>query len=108
MTINRITIIVPTDQLSSVEECLRSAGVPGMTIDNVRGFGGYKNFFRDDLLSSNSRIEVYVGDDRSDEVVETVKSFALDRHSMAGILVVETVDCLFDLNTGQDVAADTL
>jgi nitrogen regulatory protein PII len=39
MNIKRITAIVPTYQLIDLETCLRVAGVPGMTIDSVRGLG---------------------------------------------------------------------
>jgi len=32
-------VIVPRILLPGLEDCLRVAGVPGMSIDNVRGFG---------------------------------------------------------------------
>lgn len=38
INIKRLTVIIPTDYLDEFEKCLRVAGVPGMTIDNVRGF----------------------------------------------------------------------
>jgi len=108
MNIKRITVIVPAGYLDDVEKCLRAAGVPGMTIDNVRGFGEHANYFSSDLLRSNVRIEVYVGEDRCDEVVETIKHFAVVSRTTAGILAIEPVDRLIDLNTGEDVIARNL
>jgi nitrogen regulatory protein P-II 1 len=96
------------DYLDGLERCLRAAGVPGMTIDNVKGFGEHANYFSDDLLRSNVRIEVYVGEDRCDEVSEAIGCFAAESHTTAGILVIESVDRLIDLNTGTDVLAANL
>jgi nitrogen regulatory protein PII len=59
-------------------------------------------------LRSNVRIEVYVGEDRRDEVLEAVKRFAVELRTTAGILVIESVDRLIDLNTGNDVLAANL
>lgn len=108
MEIKRITTIVPTDFLDQFEKCLRSAGVPGMTIDNVRGFGEHANYFSSDLLRSNVRIEVYIGNDRCDEVCDVICEFARETHTSAGILAIESVDRLIDLNSGKDVLARNL
>lgn len=108
MSIKRITTIVPMDFLDSLEKCLRATGVPGMTIDNVRGFGEHANYFSNDLLRSNVRIEVYIGERRCEEVCEAICKFAKETHTSAGILVIESVDRLIDLNTGQDVLAENL
>jgi len=108
MRIKRITIIVPRDYLDDYEHCLRAAGVPGMTIDNVRGFGEHANFFSQDLLMSNVRIELYLGEKRCREICDLVREFSTRTHTPAGILSVESVERLFDLNSGQDVPAERL
>ena len=106
--ISRITTIVPTDYLAEFEKCLRKAGVPGMTIDNVKGFGQHANYFSDDLLRSNVRIEVLANQDKCVEICAAIKSHATQSHILAGILVIESVDCLIDLNSGQEVKAESL
>jgi len=103
MNIKRITTIVPADYLDKFERCLRAVGVPGMTIDNVKGFGEHANYFSSDLLRSNVRIEVYVGEEKCNEVCEAITRFAIESHTTAGILTIESIDRLIDLNTGQDV-----
>jgi len=108
MKIKRITTIVPTEYLDKFERCLRTAGVPGMTIDNVKGFGEHANYFSTDLLRSNVRIEVYIGEERCNEICEAIKCFAAETRTPAGILVIEPIDQLIDLNTGQDILADRL
>jgi nitrogen regulatory protein PII len=108
MNIKRITAIVPADDLEAFERCLRAAGVPGMTIDNVRGFGEHANYFSSDLLRSNVRIEVYIGSERCDEVCMAICQFAREAHAPAGILAVESIDRLIDLHTGREVQASHL
>ena len=108
MSIKRITIIVPADYLEPMERCLCAAGVPGMTIDNVRGFGEHANYFSSDFLLRNVRIEDYIGAERCDEVCAEVRRFAADLQPAAGILAVERVDRLVELNSGRDVLGESL
>lgn len=108
MKIKRVTTILPVDCLEEFERCLRAAGVPGMTIDNVKGFGEHANYFSKDLLKSNVRIEVYIGEDRCQEVCDAICTFANETHTSAGILAVDSIDRLIDLNTGRDVLASHL
>jgi len=79
-----------------------------MTIDNVRGFGEHANFFSQDLLMSNVRIEVYLGQKRCQEICDLVRDFSAKKHTPAGILSVESVEQLFDLNSGQHVPTERL
>ena len=108
MNIKRITTIVPIDQLVELEKCLRASGVHGMTVDNVQGFGVHANYYRSDLLRENVQVQVFIGMDRCEEITEVIKRFAIDAHISAGILVVESIDRLIDLNTGQDIPATHL
>jgi nitrogen regulatory protein PII len=108
MSIQRISLILPTEYLEDCERCLRAAGVPGMTIDSVRGLGGHANYFSSDLLRSNVRIEMYVGAERCKELCETIRDFALGLPVKGGILVVETVDRMISLENGLELTAEML
>ncbi len=103
MSIKRITAIVPTESLPELEKYLRAAGVPGMTINDVCGFGEHVNYFSRDLLMSNARVEIFIGIERCQEVIDVVKCFAEETHVTAGILTVESIERLVNLNTGKDV-----
>ncbi len=103
MSIKRITAIVPTELLPELEKYLRAAGVPGMTINDVRGFGEHVNYFSRDLLMSNARVEIYIGSEKCQEIIDVVNCFAKETHATAGILTVENIERLVNLNTGEDV-----
>ena len=108
MNIKRITTIVPVSHLSELETCLRVAGVHGMTVDKVKGFGVHANFFRNDLLQENVQVQVFVGTHRCGEITDAIQSFARDKCISAGILAIESIDRLIDLNSGQDISGRQL
>jgi len=106
MRIKRITVIVPRILLPGLEDCLRVAGVPGMSIDNVRGFGEHANYFSQDLLMANTRVEVYVGEDRYEKLIEAILKFSSKNHMSAGILTVENVERMINLSNGESLRAE--
>lgn len=103
MSFERISIIVPLSLLDTLEKYLRASGVPGMTVDEVRGFGEHANFFSRDLMRSNFRVEVYLDADRVQAVIGDAVGFARDQHAAAGILAVESVERMVNLNNGEPI-----
>ena len=75
----RIEAIIQPYKLDDVREALKSVGVDGMTIYDVRGHGrqkGHKEVYRGqeyevDLLPK-VKVEIVVGDDRVDETGKAV------------------------------------
>ena len=75
----RIEAIIQPFKLDDVREALKSVGVDGMTIYDVRGHGrqkGHKEVYRGqeyevDLLPK-VKVEVVVADERLDETVKTI------------------------------------
>jgi hypothetical protein len=56
MNIKRITAIVPIEALLQLEKHLRDCGVPGVTVETVRGYGEHPNYFRQDLMQDNAKL----------------------------------------------------
>lgn len=108
MRIKRITIILPRTLLPDIEDCLLKANVPGMSIDNVRGFGEHANYFSSDLLMNNARVEVYVGEDRCENLIGAITEFSAEAHAPAGILTLENVERMINLGTGETVRAEDI
>jgi len=79
----KIEAIIQPHKLEDVKEALKSIGVDGMTITEVRGHGrqkGHKEVYRGmeyqvDLLPK-VKIELVVADPREDEVLRTLVSAA--------------------------------
>lgn len=79
----KIEAIIQPHKLEDVKEALKSIGVDGMTISEVRGHGrqkGHKEVYRGmeyqvDLLPK-VKVELVVGDARQDEVIRTLTAAA--------------------------------
>lgn len=105
MTIKRITAIVPVQLLKPLEKHLRSCGVPGVTVEHVKGYGEHPNYFRRDLMQSNMRVVLYTNEDDVDDIVASVTKCATEAGTQAGILAVETIERLVHLPSGEDLSA---
>jgi nitrogen regulatory protein PII len=103
MSMKHITIIVPVECMDKLEACLRGAGVHGLTVTEVQGFGGHANFFQRDLLVRNIRVDIFAGAKKAETIIKTVTSFRSDDYTPAGILVVDSVERLVSLYSGEDI-----
>jgi len=106
-----IIAIINPFKLDEVREALGAIGVAGMTVTEVKGFGrqkGQTEIYRGAEYSTNMlpkvKVEVAVGDDLADQVIETIqqvastssigdgKIFVLDLASATRIRTGETGD----------------
>lgn len=79
----KIEAIIQPHKLEDVREALKSAGIDGLTVTEVRGHGrqrGHKEVYRGkeyfvDLIPKR-KIEMVVSGDRKDEVIRTIISAA--------------------------------
>ena len=78
-----IVAIIQPFKLDAVRESLSELGVEGLTASEVRGFGrqkGHREVYRGSEYTINYvpkvKIEIAVGDDIAERVVETVQNIA--------------------------------
>ena len=103
-----VTAIVKPFMVDDVKAALTQAGVVGMTITDVRGFGrqgGHTETYRGaeyriDLVPK-VKIEVVVDDDRADAVVEAIVAAAATGKIGDGKVWVTTVEDLVRIRTGE-------
>jgi nitrogen regulatory protein P-II 1 len=104
MTIKRITAIVPVQMLKPLEKHLRACGVPGVTVEHVKGYGEHPNYFRRDLMQANARVVLYAEADDVETIVAAVIRCATEAGTQAGILAVEAIERLVHLPSGTDAS----
>ena len=97
MNIKRITAIVPIDCLQNLEKILRDCGVPGVTVETVRGYGEHPNYFRKDLMKNNAKLILYTVDEKVDEIIDAMAACARESGVEHGIVAVDSVDRLVHL-----------
>lgn len=105
MNIKRITAIVPIEALPQLEKHMRDWGVPGVTVETVRGYGEHPNYFRKDLMKNNAKLILYTVDHKVDEVIAALTACARECGCEHGIVSVDSVDRLVHLGDGTNVLA---
>ncbi|GAB2542346.1 P-II family nitrogen regulator [Rhodanobacter koreensis] len=109
-----ITAIIKPFTLDDVREALAEAGVQGMTVTEVKGFGrqhGHTELYRGaeyvvDFLPK-LKIEVAVSDDRLDHAIEAISGAARTGKIGDGKIFVGELDQVIRIRT-QEVDADAL
>jgi len=87
MTYKKITAVVRCTELADVEHALQEAGVKGLMMTHVRGYGEYANFFRDDWTVKHARVEIFLDSDEVARIVSVLKGAA--RSGIVAVLPVE-------------------
>ncbi|MDE2248908.1 MAG: P-II family nitrogen regulator [Xanthomonadaceae bacterium] len=109
-----ITAIIKPFTLDDVREALAAAGVQGMTVTEVKGFGrqhGHSELYRGaeyvvDFLPK-LKIEVAVGDDQLEHAIEAISRAAHTGKMGDGKIFIGELDQVVRIRT-QEVDADAL
>lgn len=103
-----VTVIIKPFKLDDVREALSDAGVHGLTVTEVKGFGrqrGHTELYRGaeyvvDFLPK-TRIDVAVTEDMLDDVIETVIQAARTGKVGDGKIFVTPLEQVVRIRTGE-------
>ncbi len=104
-----ITAVVKPFRLDDVKDALKAAGVTGITVTEVRGFGrqgGHTETYRGaeykiDFVPK-AQLELVVDDDQVDELVEVITGAARTEKIGDGKIWVTDVDRVVRIRTGEE------
>lgn len=105
----KIEAIIKPFKLEDVKDALTEAGINGMTVSEVKGYGrqqGHTELYRGaeyvvDFLPK-IKIEIVVGDDSADNVVEIIKNSAKTGKIGDGKIFVTNVDKVIRVRTDEE------
>ena len=104
-----ITTIIKPFKLDDVKDALKSAGVQGMTVSEVRGFGrqgGHSETYRGSEYAIDFvpkvRIEIVVDDAAVDSVVDTIRTSANTGKIGDGKIWITDIARLIRIRTGEE------
>ena len=104
-----ITAIVKPHKLDDVKDALKSAGVQGMTVSEVRGFGrqgGHSETYRGSEYAIDFvpkvRLEIVVDDSSVDSTVDAIRTSAATGKIGDGKIWVSDVARLVRIRTGEE------
>jgi nitrogen regulatory protein P-II 1 len=108
MEYRKITAIVRSDCLEKVERRLQVAGVPGISVTQVKGFGEYANFFSRDWMVRHARIEIFTTAERADAIVTSILETACSGTPGDGMVAVLPVEVIYRVRTRAKAGPDEL
>ncbi len=100
MQLRKVTAIVRSALIESIEQQLIAIGVRGITVTRVKGFGEYSDFYSRDWMSEHMRIEIFLSADRVQTVCETIMSSARTGSPGDGVLAVLPLEELYRIRDG--------
>ena len=107
-----ITTIIKPFKLDDVKDALKSIGVQGMTVSEVKGFGrqgGHTETYRGSEYAIDFvpkvQIELVVDDSQVDSVVDTIRTAAATGKIGDGKIWITEVTRLIRLHTGEEGTA---
>ncbi len=103
-----VTAIIKPFRLDDVRNALNEAGIQGMTVSEVKGFGrqrGHTELYRGaeyvvDFLPK-AKIEVAVSDDLVDQIIEAISNSAKTGKVGDGKIFVTQLDQVLRIRTGE-------
>ena len=104
-----VTAIVKPFRLDDVRHALGEVGVQGMTVSEVKGFGrqkGHTELYRGaeyvvDFLPK-LKLEIAVGDDQVERVVEVIQETASSGRIGDGKIFVTSIERVVRIRTGEE------
>ena len=104
-----VTAVIKPFKLDDVKDALKAQGIAGITVTEVRGFGrqgGHTETYRGaeykiDFVPKVS-LDVVVGDDQVDTVVDAIKSAAATGKIGDGKIWVSDIERIVRIRTGEE------
>ena len=103
MGFKRVTAIITDLMLERVERRLRELNVPGMTVSEATGYGAHKNFYQRDWMGSRERIQIFIPENRVEEIVNAILETASTGTENDGIVVVSPVDKMYRISDKSEI-----
>ena len=107
-----ITAIIKPFKLDDVREALAAAGIQGLTVTEVKGYGrqkGHKEIYRGAEYAINFvpkvKLEVAVDNGVADSIVDTIAKTAKTGQIGDGKIFVHNIDHVLRIRTGEMDAA---
>jgi nitrogen regulatory protein PII len=106
-----ITAVIKPFKIDDVKDALKSAGVQGITVSEVRGFGrqgGHTETYRGSEYQIDfvpkAKVELVVDDSNADAVIEVIRKAAATGKIGDGKIWVTNVEQIIRIRTGEQGA----
>ena len=102
MQFKYVVAIIRPDSLEQLEARFASIDIRGMTVTQVKGLGGYVNFFSRSHLVEHIKIEIFVEESKTGALTNAIIEVAGSDVPGAGVIAVLPVEQFFHVRTGSE------
>lgn len=99
MDIKHIIAIFPREHLEAVEQRLRHVDVERVDVCKVKGYGEYRNFYTQDWMVDEVKLDIFTRHDEIDRVTAAIMDGAYTGLPGSGIVAVLPVEKFFLIRT---------
>jgi nitrogen regulatory protein P-II 1 len=82
-----------------VEQALQALAIPGISVNKVRGYGEYMDFYERDWMSGHVRIEVFTPKAQAGAIAEALVDASHTGVPGDGIVAVQPVETVFHIQS---------
>lgn len=108
MELKLVVAIIRSCALEAVEKKLQETGVRGLTVIKAKGYGAYANFFTQDWLVDQVKIEIYAERDRAESIAAAILDSAHTGCPGDGIVAILPVEKVFSVGSRTETIPNRL
>jgi nitrogen regulatory protein P-II 1 len=108
MKLRKVTAIIRGNMLEKVETALQEADVHACTVSTVTGFGEYANFYAKDHMTEHARLEIFIEQNRAEEIARIIMEAAHVGLPGDGIVAILPVEKLFSIRTRSEATPEPM
>jgi nitrogen regulatory protein P-II 1 len=94
-----IIAVIRRDKLEEVEQKLHDVGVERIDVSNVKGYGEYRNFFTQDWMSDEVRVEIFTRKNEVEAIATAIVNAAHTGLPGDGVVAVLPIETLYLVRT---------
>jgi nitrogen regulatory protein P-II 1 len=95
------------EKLNEVEKKLERLGVERINVSKVRGFGEYHNYFAQNWLESEIRMEIFTKSHEVEAIALAIMEAAGTGHRGDGVVAILPIGKLYLIRTKAEATAET-
>ncbi len=97
----KIECIIRQEKLKDLSDALLLAGIGGMTVSEVKGFGSQTTRPPNYLFLPKTKIEIYCADDHLEEIVNCILKSCKDESIGSGKIIVFPIEECIRIRTNE-------
>lgn len=97
MEFNKVVLIINITDYGLISDEIKKLNVPGITVNNVQGFGDYMNQYSPQGLCDSLKVEIYTSLEQADGIAIALSKLASDMTEGGGVVAIEPVSKLYNV-----------